>query len=118
LLAERLWEGGAKYAEAWNFGPDADDAMPVSAVIDRMALLWGDGATWIGDEGDNPHEAALLGLDAGKAHERLGWRPRWTVDDALAATVDWYRQFLAGRSPRDLSLGQIAAFEDAGRAIG
>jgi CDP-glucose 4,6-dehydratase len=118
LLAERLAEGGPQYSGAWNFGPDAADALPVRAVIERTARLWGDGARWIGDDADNPHEAALLGLDAGKAHQRLGWRPRWTVDEALAATVDWHRQFLAGQSPRESSLGQIAAYEAAGREIG
>jgi CDP-glucose 4,6-dehydratase len=118
LLAERLSEGGAEYAEAWNFGPNADGAMRVRAVIERIARLWGDGASWVGDDGENPHEAGLLGLDAGKAHARLGWLPRWNVDDALAATVGWQRAFLAGASARETSLGQIAAYEAAGRDIG
>jgi CDP-glucose 4,6-dehydratase len=117
LLAERLAEtGGDDVAEAWNFGPDADDAMPVRDIVDRMAALWGGGASWISDDGDNPHEAGLLGLDAGKAATRLGWRPRWSLDDALAATVDWQRAYLAGASPRETSLAQIAAYE-AARAV-
>ncbi|MBV8511244.1 MAG: CDP-glucose 4,6-dehydratase, partial [Xanthobacteraceae bacterium] len=28
LLAERLWQDGAKVAEAWNFGPTVDDVRP------------------------------------------------------------------------------------------
>jgi CDP-glucose 4,6-dehydratase len=118
LLAERLSEGGEKYAEAWNFGPREADAVPVRAVIEKIAQLWGDGASWVSDEGENPHEAGLLRLDASKAHERLGWQPRWNVDDALAATVRWQRAFLAGASPRETCLEQIASYEAARRDIG
>lgn len=113
LLAERLVEAPSDFSEAWNFGPDASDAMPVRDIIERIAALWGDGASWIGDHGDHPHEAALLGLDAGKAAARLGWRPRWTLDQALTATVEWQRATLAGESPRATSLEQIAAYEAA-----
>jgi CDP-glucose 4,6-dehydratase len=35
-------------------------------------------------------------LSAKKARERLGWEPRWTLDDGLAETVAWYRKHLAG----------------------
>ncbi len=112
-LAERMIADPVAYAEGWNFGPDADDAMPVLEIIERLAVLWGDGATWVGDDRVAPHEAGLLGLDASKAAARLGWRPRWTLDDALTATVGWQRAYLAGDSPRDTSLQQIRSFEAA-----
>jgi len=118
LLAERLSEEGAKFAEPWNFAPNPADAVPVRAVIERIAQLWGDGATWKGDDSENPHEAGLLALDATKAQERLGWYPRWSVDEALAAVVSWQRAFLSGVSPRETSLEQIASYEAARRDIG
>ena len=34
-------------------------------------------------------------LSAEKAHTMLGWQPRFTLDEALAETVDWYREFLS-----------------------
>jgi len=111
LLAERLHNGNGEFSEGWNFGPDADDAMPVRDIVEKLAALWGDGASWASTDGDNPHEAALLGLDASKAASRLGWRPRWDLNQALAATVEWQRSYLAGESPRLTSLGQIAAYE-------
>jgi CDP-glucose 4,6-dehydratase len=29
--------------------------------------------------------------DNTRARERLGWRPRWSLEDGLAKTIDWYR---------------------------
>jgi UDP-glucose 4-epimerase len=35
-----------------------------------------------------------IALDAGKAGEVLGWRPRTSLPDGLSRTVDWYRENL------------------------
>jgi CDP-glucose 4,6-dehydratase len=32
-------------------------------------------------------------LSSRKAHEMLGWAPRFTVDDALSETIAWYRDY-------------------------
>jgi CDP-glucose 4,6-dehydratase len=34
-------------------------------------------------------------LSAAKARDRLGWRPAWSLDAALAETITWYRRELA-----------------------
>ncbi|WP_313617851.1 CDP-glucose 4,6-dehydratase, partial [Rhizobium sp.] len=46
ILAENLFEHGDEFAEAWNFGPNDDDAKPVSWITERMAELWGNEASW------------------------------------------------------------------------
>jgi CDP-glucose 4,6-dehydratase len=95
LLAERLMEAPAEFAEAWNFGPDPQVEVPVREVVARVAQLWPARTGWRVDSSTHPHEAARLVLDSTKAHQRLGWRPRLDVDDALRLSVDWYRQALA-----------------------
>lgn len=40
------------------------------------------------------HEIESQHLSAEKARRVLGWRPRWSVADALAETVAWYRGHL------------------------
>ena len=32
-----------------------------------------------------------------KAHEVLGWSPTHSLDEGLARTVDWYRDYLGGK---------------------
>jgi CDP-glucose 4,6-dehydratase len=113
LLAERLWtDGGA--AEGWNFGPPDSDALPVSAVVERIAARWGDGAAWTTQPGAHPYEAAELRLDSTKARTRLGWAPRLSLEQALDWTIDWYRRGAAGESTAALVDAQIAAYAAQG----
>jgi CDP-glucose 4,6-dehydratase len=110
LLAERLWDNG-ELAEGWNFGPDPSDAQPVSHVVERITALWPDELAWDIDPGPHPHEAGFLALDSTKARERLGWAPRWNLDNALERIVEWHVAHSDGANLRELTLAQIAAHE-------
>lgn len=110
ILAERLCAAPETFAQAWNFGPDSGDVLPVREVADRMVALWGDGAAWAPDTAPQPHEARLLMLDAAKAREKLGWHPRLPVHEALEWTVRWYRQCAVSAGSagaKNLALEQI-----------
>ncbi|MEI2783624.1 MAG: CDP-glucose 4,6-dehydratase [Candidatus Competibacter sp.] len=109
-LAERLWRDGAAYAEGWNFGPLDEDAHPVDWLVERLTVLWGEGASWIRDETPHPHEARYLKLNCAKAAAKLDWRPRWSLDRALAETVAWYRAAYAKADMRAFTLAQIARY--------
>ncbi|MGR8931716.1 MAG: CDP-glucose 4,6-dehydratase [Gammaproteobacteria bacterium] len=112
LLAQRLYEEGASFAEAWNFGPEDDDAKPVWRIAERLIQCWGNGAAWrLDTQADQPHEAHQLKLDCSKAKEKLKWAPHWSLDEALDAVVRWYRDYFAGKDMRDVTSNQIAEFE-------
>ena len=118
-LGERLLRGDSTVAEPWNFGPADDDAWEVRAVADLAVTSWGSGASWHTDAGTHPHEARLLRLDASKARERLHWKPRWSVREAVNRTVEWHRAALGNTSPnaiRALIDENIIAYERAGGA--
>lgn len=110
-LAERLYNSGPQFAEAWNFGPEDEDAKPVAWIVERMAEIWGDGAQWKIDAGDHPHEATYLKLDISKARSRLDWHPTLRLDDALNLIIDWSKQRQAGRDLHKLTLAQIHAYQ-------
>ncbi|MGZ5867106.1 MAG: CDP-glucose 4,6-dehydratase, partial [Xanthobacteraceae bacterium] len=59
---------------------------------------------------DNMHEATLLMLSADKAKVRLGWQPHWNFEQAVDATVEWYRWVAAGKDPVEITDRQTAAF--------
>lgn len=116
-LAERLYTGGAEFAEAWNFGPSDADTRPVQWVVERLieAAQTGGltGARWQLDPNPQPHEAHHLRLDSAKARSRLGWHPRWPVAAAIHRTVAWHQALLAGADMRARSLADIADYEGA-----
>jgi CDP-glucose 4,6-dehydratase len=111
-LAESLWES-QDFADGWNFGPDERDARPVHWILERLNELWGEPISWRHDGGSHPHEAMYLRLDSSKARVRLGWNPRWDLEQALAGIVSWYKAFQAGSDLRELSLRQIEEFAQA-----
>ncbi|MFQ5750772.1 MAG: CDP-glucose 4,6-dehydratase [bacterium] len=83
---------GERFAQAWNFGPDRNSELSVAEIVRELALLWGEGARYeMASRKNGPHEATFLKLDSTKARLQLGWIPRWGLDDALHATVEWYR---------------------------
>jgi CDP-glucose 4,6-dehydratase len=108
-LAERLWDDPAA-AGAWNFGPDPGDELPVHAIAERVCALWGEGLAWRAEPRDGPPETAVLRVDSTKARDGLGWAPAWGLDDALAATVDWFRAVAGGEDARSLCRAQLADY--------
>lgn len=110
LLAEKLYTEGMVHAEGWNFGPNDEDAKPVQWIVERLTATWGEGASWVLDGGEHPHEAHYLKLDCSKAKMRLDWHPRWRLEQTLEKIVEWQRAWLDGNDMREVSLRQISAY--------
>lgn len=110
-LAARLWQQGDELASGWNFGPNDDVIMNVGEIATRLAGQWGSG-TWQ-DRSDSslsaPHEANYLQLDCSKARRLLDWFPVYSIEQAIDATVAWYKNYYrpAGDDAYDLTLAQI-----------
>jgi CDP-glucose 4,6-dehydratase len=112
ILAEKLYRGECSEFEGWNFGPNNDRDVTVEAIANIAVNVWGDGVINISSDA-GPHEANHLTLDSTKAKLRLKWRPKYTVEDSVEFTVQWYRQQLLGANMIDYTIGQIEAFESA-----
>jgi CDP-glucose 4,6-dehydratase len=111
MLAEKLYQGGNEYAGAWNFGPDDQDAKPVSYIVDAITQKLGEGARWVVDSNEHPHEATYLKLDCTKAKQLLGWYPVIKLPMALNWIVEWYQCFKNSEDMHQHTLGQINRYE-------
>ncbi len=109
-LAQRLYEQGCDYAGAWNFGPAAEDARPVEWIVKRLCEKWDENARYNIDAGIHPHEAHYLKLDITKAQTRLGWYPRWDLEQALDATLEWVCAWQTGNDMMAQSVAQIERY--------
>jgi CDP-glucose 4,6-dehydratase len=93
LLAERLAADPTLAGEAFNFGLEM---RPTMLELTRKIL------NTMGRSDLEPvlqniasSEIREQYLDAGKARERLGWKPRYGMDEGLRRTIDWYQTYLA-----------------------
>lgn len=111
LLAQRLYEEGSKFAEAWNFGPGDEDAKPVEWIVNKMCGMWGRNASYALDTGNNPHEASFLKLDCSKAKSELGWKPRWNLETALTKIIEWTQTYKNNEDVKQMCIKQINDYE-------
>ena len=114
-LGQKLLEGETAMADAWNFGPGPEANQTVAAVLDKMASSW-PAMAWQRAVTPQPHEARFLYLDSSKARAQLHWRPVWSLEQALAATADWYRDDAAPTVRK--SRAQLDGYVAAARAAG
>jgi CDP-glucose 4,6-dehydratase len=113
LGARLLGPDAARFCEPFNFGPTPDATQPVSAVVSAVVEAWGSGSWQSTPQAGAPHEAGVLRLAVEKAYARLGWSPRWGLQEAVRETVEWYRARAGGASPgalRALMLRQIERY--------
>lgn len=110
MLAQALFESGKSYASAWNFGPGDEGNKTVEQVIDALSKTWGNTAGWQQDSGTQPHEAHLLKLDCSKAHQQLGWVPKWKLEQSIEKIVQWHQAYRSGKEMKSITLEQINAY--------
>lgn len=96
LLGQKLFEGKRDFAEAWNFGPDSESNLSVGEVVEKSAACW-DRIKFVFKPDLSVHEARVLMLDCGKAKKRLQWKPRWDIDETVAQTIRWCKEFYENR---------------------
>jgi len=110
MLARKLFEEGAGYAEGWNFGPEDHDVRTVEWLVKRICSKWGQGAGYVTDAGEHVHEAHYLKLDCSNARARLGWSPLWDIQKAVDSVVEWTGAYRKGEDIQALCLKQIDEF--------
>lgn len=110
LLAEQLYEEGSKFAQAWNFGPDDQDALSVEWVTRQLFLAWGTDMRYQ-VEASLLHESNLLKLDCSKARTHLQWQPQWHAKTAIEQVCAWYKAYLAGENMLAFTIAQIEQYQ-------
>ena len=114
VLAAELLRNPQAGGGAWNFGPTGNAIRTVEDVARGIVRRWGSGEVVVDPPLDPPHEAGLLHLSIDKAIHHLGWHPRWTFEETLDHTVNWYKMVLAGRPAHEVSRGQIKEYMGRG----
>jgi CDP-glucose 4,6-dehydratase len=113
VLAQFLYEHGQSFAQAFNFGPNDEDAKEVQWIVETMTKQWGQGASYeVLKTANDPHEAHYLKLDCSKAKAMLHWHPRMNLTQTISSIVEWNKSYKGNpNSAREVTLQQIREFE-------
>jgi CDP-glucose 4,6-dehydratase len=97
MLGMHLEKQPISFAQAYNFGPQAEDALSVKEMLKLSIAAWGSGEYQIEQEANQPHEAGLLKLDISKVKSELDWVPKMNAIETITFTLNWYRDFSKDR---------------------
>lgn len=91
LLAEQLASRRELTGEAFNFSNEIQ--ITVRQIVEKISAMM-DFNLEPDIRNEVTHEIRHQYLSAEKARAQLGWRPLFAIDDGLAKTIEWYREFL------------------------
>ncbi len=92
LIAKRQYED-IGYADFYNVGPEESDCVTTGELVTLFCSQWGKDQTWVNQSTDGPHEAGFLRLDCSRLKQRLGWKPRWHIAEAVEMTCRFTRVY-------------------------
>lgn len=113
LLGSYLNKVPKIFSQAYNFGPELSDSLPVEEMLDLAIKSFGKGSYIIEQIEGQLHEAGLLKLDISKAIFELKWEPKMNAEQAVSMTMDWYSEFNSNKNAiSDFTTKQIKTFFD------
>ena len=107
-LAEKMYCYGDQYCQAYNFGPDIYSCRSVRDLTEEV--LTHCHGSWNDVNPNAPHEAARLHLNSDKSFNQLGWKPRWSFEKTVEATVNWYLKTYNNHDVSQCCLHDISDF--------
>jgi CDP-glucose 4,6-dehydratase len=94
ILTGMLTEEANSFDQAFNLGPLESKPVSVAELISMLSMHLS--GVVIEAEESNLHEAGKLGLNSMLAHNTFGWEPRWSTENVIKETANWYKEFLSG----------------------
>ena len=110
ILGARMENNPAKFAEAYNFGPDPKERMNVQELVETAIKIWGSGNYEVSANPNKLHEAGLLRLNIDKSKKELGWKPKYDAKEAVEHTIAWYKASKANEDIKSFTESQIISF--------
>lgn len=89
LLAEKMLGDRSLHGEAYNFSTESQTT--VIELVNKITGLMGSNLKPV-IMNQAVNEIKNQYLSAKKAHEQLGWRPKYSLESSLSETISWYRE--------------------------
>ena len=113
MIAKEQYEDITK-AGNYNIGPNETDCYSTGDIVDTFVNEWtkqtGENIRWVNKHDGGPHEANFLKLDCSRVKTTFGWKPTWTVREAMGEIVEWHKAYRDGNDMEGVTLSQIRKY--------
>lgn len=113
MIAKEQYEDITK-AGNYNIGPNETDCYSTGDIVDAFVCEWakqtGESIKWINKHDGGPHEANFLKLDCSRVKKTFGWKPVWTVKEAMEEIVEWHKAYRDNKNMESATLAQIEKY--------
>jgi len=96
ILGQRLSEDKSISGEAFNFS--LEERLTVLEIVQMALRIMGRSDLDPVIQNIVTTEVREQYLDASKARERLGWLPKYSMEEGIRETVEWYREHFAAEN--------------------
>ena len=112
LLGYKLFQNPNKYSQSWNFGPKGSQVKTVKKLVHDMNFYLKPYKIKMNTNKNYKKfkEAKLLKLDSNKASRLLKWESKWSMDQAIQQTTEWYKFYLLKKDTKILIKKQIEEY--------
>ena len=112
ILAQRIYESNSFqscFTSPFNFGPNFEGNRNVKELINEIFRYWPGKYKDI-SQTKSPHESKRLSLQIDKANNLLHWYPRWSFNESVKHTINWYSDVNKGASAIECCLSDLRNF--------
>ena len=112
MLGYKLFQNPNKYSQSWNFGPKGSQVKTVKKLVHDMNFYLKPYKIKMNTNKNYKKfkEAKLLKLDSNKASRLLKWECKWSMDQAIQQTTEWYKFYLLKKDTKILIKKQIEEY--------
>ena len=102
-LAKKTYLNEIVNDTTFNFGPHYDKQITVKNIVENFFLnLKSNNFNVTYDDKNQFHETSYLNLSIDKSINLLNWKPKFSNEECLNLTVNWYKNYYAGYNCKKL----------------
>jgi CDP-glucose 4,6-dehydratase len=105
ILCERLYDNKS-FVGAWNFASNEYESRSVQWLVDELNRYFTPPVKYRLIDERGYYETKSLKLCSEKAHNVLGWKPRFSMTEMIKHTAEWYIAFYEGQDLTDMQIEQ------------
>ena len=109
LLGKKAY-GNSNFNGSWNFGPSKKNTYKVMKIISVIKKNINSKKKIIIKKNKKFKETQLLILKSSKSKKKLGWQSKFTIDETLKKTAEWYNYYLLNKDVTKISYKQFSEY--------